>query len=74
MESTLLDELMKVPSDAIAVTVYGVQMQMIDAAQAQKMLDADPDDESVHECLLANGRFLCEFANGKLINLYKVKR
>lgn len=50
----------------------GVTMQMINPAQAQKMLDTDPEDKRAHECVLANGRFLFVCENGILRSLYKV--
>ena len=50
----------------------GVTMQVIDPVQAQKMLNTDPEDKHVHECVLANGRFLFVCENGILRSLYKV--
>lgn len=72
METTILDELLKIPADATSAVVMGVTMQMIDSAQAQKMLDTDPKDKRLHECVLENGRFLFVCEGGILKNLYKV--
>lgn len=67
-----MDELLKIPADATSAVVMGVTMQMINPAQAQKMLDTDPEDKRAHECVLANGRFLFVCENGILRSLYKV--
>ena len=48
-------------------------MQIISAKHADKMLEADTNDEKTHECILKNGRFLFESENGKLTTLYKVQ-
>lgn len=74
METTILNELLKIPADATDAEVMGVAMQTIDPVQAQKMLDTDPEDKHVHECVLANGRFLFVCENGILRSLYKVSR
>lgn len=74
METTILDELLKIPADVASAVVMGVTMQVIDPVQAQKMLDTDPEDKHVHECVLANGRFLFVCENGILRSLYKVSR
>lgn len=50
MKELLQEELMKISPDAAAATVQGVEMQVIDENQAQMMLAADNNDESVHEC------------------------
>lgn len=73
MEGTLIAELMEIPLGATSASVRGINMQMIDKQQAQAMLDADPNDNTCHECLLANGRFLFESENGNLKSLFKVK-
>lgn len=73
MEETLITELMKISSDAISATVQGIEMQVIDKRQAQAMSDADPDDNTFHECILANGHFLFKSENGSLKSLFKVK-
>ena len=41
-------------------------MQTIDPAQAQKMLDADPEDTRIHACVLGNGRFFYLYVKMKL--------
>ena len=68
----ILDELLAIPADATNVTIQGVEMQIISAEQADKMLEADTNDDKTHECILKNGRFLFESENGKLKALYKV--
>ena len=68
----ILDELLAIPADATNATVQGVEMQIISAEQAEKMLVEDANDEKTHECILKNGRFLFESENGKLKALYKV--
>ena len=69
----MIDELMAIPADATTATIQGVEMQIISADQADKMLEADTNDEKTHECILKNGRFLFESENGKLTTLYKVQ-
>ena len=56
-----------------AATIQGVEMQIISADQADKMLGANTKDEKTHECILKNGRFLLESENGELKALYKVQ-
>lgn len=73
MKGTLLEELMKIPSDAVAVTVQGIEMQIIDESRAQSMLDADPEDDAIHECILSNGRFLFETERHELKSLFRVR-
>lgn len=69
----ILDELLAIPADATTATVQGVEMQIISAEQAEKMLVEDAKDEKTHECILKNGRFLFESENGELKSLYKVQ-
>ena len=73
MKTNLIDELLTIPADATTATVQGVEMQIISADQADKMLDADEKDERTHECILKNGRFLFESENGELKALYKAQ-
>ena len=68
----ILDELLAIPADATTATVQGVEMQIISAEQAEKMLVEDTNDEKTHECILKNGRFLFESENWKLKALYKL--
>ena len=68
----ILDELLAIPADATTATIQGVEMQIISADQADKMLEADTNDEKTYECILKNGRFLFESENGELTTLYKV--
>ena len=70
----ILDELLAIPADATNATLNGVEMQIISAEQADKMLDTDANYEKTHECLLQNGRFLFESENGELKALYKVQK
>ena len=72
MKMNLMDELMKIPADATAATVQGIEMLLIDKSKAESLLESDPDDNAIHECLLSNGRFLLQSDNGNLIALYKV--
>ena len=58
MKSTLLNELMKIPQDATYVTV--------------RLLNFDPTDSNIHECILSNGHFLFQTENRTLVALYKV--
>ena len=69
----ILDELLAIPADATTATVQGVEMQIISAEQAEKMLIEDANDEKTHECILKNGRFLFESKSGELTALYKVQ-
>lgn len=69
----ILDELLAIPADATNATVQGVEMQIISAEQANKMHEADTNDEKTHECILKNRRFLFESENGELKSLYKVQ-
>lgn len=70
----ILDELLAIPADATTATIQGVKMQIISAEQANKMLEADTNDEKTHECILKNVRFLFESENGELKALYKVQK
>ena len=61
-DMNLMDELLKIPADATAATVQGIEM----------LLESDPNDNTIHECLLSNGRFLFQSDNANLVALYKV--
>ena len=69
----ILDELLAIPADATNATVQGIEMQVISADQADNMLEADTNDEKIHECILKSGRFMFESENGELKALYKVQ-
>lgn len=69
----ILDELLAIPADATTATVQGIDLQIVSAEQADKMLNADANDEKIHECILQNGRFLFETDNSELKSLYKVQ-
>ena len=73
MKETLLDELMRISPDAVSATVQDIEMQTIDESRAQSMLDADPNDDAIHECILSNGHFLFEMEGRNLKSLFKVK-
>ena len=68
----LMDELLKIPADATAATVQGIEMLLIDENKAGALLESDPNDNAIHECLLSNGRFLFQSDNANLVALYKV--
>lgn len=69
----ILDELLAIPADATNATVQGVEMKVVSNERAEMLLNNDAEDEKTHECILKNGRFLFESANGKLKALYKVQ-
>ena len=73
-DMNLMDELMKIPADATAATVQGIEMLLIDKNKAESLLESDPNDHAIHECLLSNGRFLFQSDNANLVALYKVTR
>ena len=73
IEAMILDELLAIPADATTATVQGIDLQIVSAEQADKMLNADANDEKIHECILQNGRFLFETDNSELKSLYKVQ-
>lgn len=59
-DMNLMDELLKIPADATAATVQGIEMLLIDENKAGALLESDPNDNTIHECLLSNGRFTCQ--------------
>ena len=71
-DMNLMDELLKIPADATAATVQGIEMLLIDENKAGALLESDPNDNTSHECLLSNGRFLFQSDNANLVALYKV--
>ncbi|WP_308759995.1 hypothetical protein [uncultured Bacteroides sp.] len=71
-DMNLMDELLKIPADATAATVQGIEMLLIDENKAGALLESDPNDNPIHECLLSNGRFLFQSDNANLVALYKV--
>lgn len=64
---------MQLPPDATGVMIQGVALQLIDEAIRQSLLQSDPEDIRLHECILSNGTFLADMPDGKLIALYKVQ-
>ena len=71
-DMNLMDELLKIPADATAATVQGIEMLLIDENKAGALLESDPNANTIHECLLSNGRFLFQSDNANLVALYKV--
>ena len=69
-DMNLMDELLKIPADATAATVQGIEMLLIDENKAGALLESDPNDNTIHECLLSNGRFLFQSDNTNLVALY----
>ena len=49
-----------------------IEMLLIDENKAGALLESDPNDNTIHECLLSNGRFLFQSDNANLVALYKV--
>lgn len=64
---------MQLPPDTTSATIQGLSLQIIDEATRQSLLQSDPDDLHIHECVLSNGTFIADMPDGKLIALYKVK-
>lgn len=52
-DMNLMDELLKIPADATAATVQGIEMLLIDENKAGALLESDPNDNTIHECLLS---------------------
>lgn len=73
MEKSLLEQLMQLPSNTVTATIQGVALQIIDEATRQSLLQSDPDDRHIHECILSNGTFIADMPDGQLTALYKVK-
>ena len=71
-DMNLMDELLKIPADATAATVQGIEMLLNDENKAGALLESDLNDTTIHECLLSNGRFLFQSDNANLVALYKV--
>lgn len=64
---------MQLPPDTTSATIQGVALQIIDEATRQTLLQSDPEDIRLHECILSNGIFIADMPDGKLIALYKVQ-
>ena len=43
-DMNLMDELLKIPADATAATVQGIEMLLIDENKAGALLESDPND------------------------------
>ena len=72
MKSTLLNELMKIPQDATYVTVLGVEMQVIDRDEAVRLLNFDPTDSNIHECILEKPLNFDPFGHAELSLFAKI--
>lgn len=68
-----MQQLLELPADAANATIQGITMQFVDEATRQSLLQSDPDDTHIHECTLANGTFIADMQDGRLLALYKVK-
>jgi len=64
---------MQLSPDTTSATIQGVALQIIDEKARQSLLQSDPDDIRLHECILSNGTFVADMPDGKLIALYKVQ-
>lgn len=64
---------MTLPAEAATVTIQGVTMQLIDETTRQSLLQSDPEDTHIHECILSNGTFIADIQDGHLLALYKVE-
>ncbi|MCO7112804.1 hypothetical protein NIB75_10740 [Bacteroides uniformis] len=56
-DMNLMDELLKIPADATAATVQGIEMLLIDENKAGALLESDPNDNTIHECLFKQRPF-----------------
>lgn len=45
-DMNLMDELLKIPADATAATVQGIEMLLIDENKAGALLESDPNDNT----------------------------
>ena len=52
-DMNLMDALLKIPADATAATVQGIEMLLIDENKAGALLESDPNDNT---CLLYTSR------------------
>ncbi len=71
-EQVLLERLLEIPKESIQATVLGIEMQTIDFATREQLLNKDSEDTCYHECILRNGIFIFTTKNGILTSLYKV--
>ena len=46
-DMNLMDELLKIPADATAATVQGIEMLLIDENKAGALLESDPNDTTI---------------------------
>lgn len=63
---------MAIPEDCIHTTIHGVELQFIDSAKGELLIDEDPDDNLYHSCILSNGIFIFKSENNILSSLYRV--
>ena len=47
-DMNLMDELLKIPADATAATVQGIEMLLIDENKAGAFLYSDANDNTIH--------------------------
>lgn len=69
---SLLELLLTLPKNCKHATIQGVELQLINSATKDKLLQGDPEGLYYHECILANGTFVFTKENGNLHSLYKV--
>lgn len=53
-------------------TIQGIELQLINSAAKDKLLQSDPKGIYYHECILTNGTFVFTKENGNLHSLYRV--
>lgn len=71
-QKVLLDFLLEIPREATEATVMGINMEVISEEKATEMLETPSARPHVHECYVANGRFLFIMEKQVLKKLYKV--
>ena len=48
-DMNLMDELLKIPADATAATVQGIEMLLIDENKAGALLESDPNEMCIRD-------------------------
>ena len=72
-KNVLISRLKAIPPHCSAATIDGVTMIVIDPQTKEKLLAADPQDNTYHECNLKNGTFVFQTdKDHHLTELYKV--
>lgn len=69
---SLLELLLTLPENCMNATVQGIELQLINSATRDKLLQSDPEGLYYYECILTNGTFVFTKENGDLHSLYKV--